>query len=93
MLIDSGADVLLYGNAERAIVELTHALSQGRQVSDLTDLRGTTLVRAATPAGWTEIDSTRIDWPGQIDVIPNPYDMKETDGTSCEQKKPTTAMT
>lgn len=87
VLIDSGADILLYGNAERAIVELTHALAEGRNVEDLTDLRGTTIVRDATPAGWTEIDSTRIDWPGQIDQIPNPYDMKDTDGESCSSKE------
>ncbi len=87
VLIDSGADILLYGNAERAIVELSHGLAQGRSVEDLRHLRGTTVVCKATPAGWTEIDSTRIDWPGQIDAIPNPYEMKETDGTSCEQKK------
>ena len=87
VLIDSGADILLYGNAERAIVELTHALSEGRKVEDLTDLRGTTIVRDATPPGWTEIDSSRIDWPGQIDQIPNPYEMKETDGESCSSKE------
>ena len=87
VLIDSGADILLYGNAERAIVELTHALSEGRKVEDLTDLRGTTIVRDATPSGWTEIDSSRIDWPGQIDQIPNPYDMKDTDGESCSSKE------
>ncbi|MDF1762794.1 MAG: YgiQ family radical SAM protein [Oleibacter sp.] len=83
VLIDSGADILLYGNAERAIVDLTHALAQGRTVADLIDMRGTTVVRDATPAGWTEIDSTRIDWPGQIDVIPNPYEMKDTKTMSC----------
>ena len=83
VLIDSGADILLYGNAERAIVDLTHALAQGRSVSELTDLRGTTIVREAPPAGWTEIDSTRIDWPGHIDMIPNPYEMKDTEKMSC----------
>ncbi len=83
VLIDSGADILLYGNAERAIVDLTHALAQGRSVSELTDLRGTTIVREAPPAGWTEIDSTRIDWPGHIDMIPNPYEMKDNEKMSC----------
>jgi uncharacterized radical SAM protein YgiQ len=83
VLIDSGADILLYGNAERAIVDLTHALAQGRNVSELTDLRGTTIVREAPPVGWTEIDSTRIDWPGDIDMIPNPYEMKDTEKMSC----------
>ena len=83
VLIDSGADILLYGNAERAIVELTHGLAQGRSIEDMMDLRGTTVVRDATPDGWTEIDSTRVDWPGQIDQIPNPYEMKDTENMSC----------
>ena len=83
ILIDSGADILLYGNAERAIVDLTHALAQGRNIEDLTDLRGTTVVRDSTPAGWTEIDSSRIDWPGKIDEIPNPYEMKDTENMTC----------
>ncbi|MFC3679834.1 YgiQ family radical SAM protein [Bacterioplanoides pacificum] len=83
VLIDSGADILLYGNAERAIVDLTHRLAAGEAIDTITDLRGTTIVRDATPAGWTEIDSTRIDWPGHIDQLPNPYDMKEPNSDSC----------
>ncbi len=83
VLIDSGADILLYGNAERALVELTHALAEGKTLDDLKNLRGTAIVRDATPAGWTEVDSTRIDWPGHIDQIPNPYEMKDTETMSC----------
>ncbi|HEY0963128.1 MAG TPA: YgiQ family radical SAM protein [Pseudomonadales bacterium] len=74
VLIDSAADILLYGNAERAIAEVAHALGQGRKVSELTDIRGTAIVRDSVPAGWTEIDSTRVDWPGKIDKIPSPYE-------------------
>jgi uncharacterized radical SAM protein YgiQ len=74
VLIDSGADILLYGNAERAIAEVAHALAGGQTLEELTDIRGTTIVRDAVPAGWTEVDSTRVDWPGRIDKIPNPYE-------------------
>lgn len=83
VLIDSGADILLYGNAERAIVDLTHGLAQGRTIADLSNLRGTAVIRESTPAGWTEIDSSRIDWPGKIDDIPNPYEMKDTENMTC----------
>ena len=83
VLIDSGADILLYGNAERALVELTHAMANGRKIEDITDLRGTAFIRSTPPNGWTEIDSTRIDWPGQIDQIPNPYEMKEANSSDC----------
>jgi uncharacterized radical SAM protein YgiQ len=74
ILIDSAADILLFGNAERAIAEVAHALAAGRRIADLTDLRGTAIIRDSVPPGWTEIDSTRVDWPGKIDKMPNPYE-------------------
>ncbi|MGM0633251.1 MAG: YgiQ family radical SAM protein, partial [Pseudomonadota bacterium] len=85
VLVDSGADILLYGNAERALVEVAHSVAAGRPISQLTDIRGTAFIRRSIPEGWTEIDSTRIDWPGNIDRIPNPYEYphKET-GAACE---------
>ncbi|MDX1318751.1 MAG: YgiQ family radical SAM protein [Oceanospirillum sp.] len=74
VLIDSGADILLYGNAERALIELTHEMALGKDLSELLDIRGTTIVRDAPPGGYTEIDSSRVDWPGKIDQIPSPYE-------------------
>jgi len=74
VLIDATADILLYGNAERAIADIAHALAQGKKIHELTHLRGTTIVRKDLPTGWTEIDSTRIDWPSHIDKLPNPYE-------------------
>jgi len=89
VLIDSGADILLYGNAERALVELAHDIAAGRQIRDITDLRGTTFVRREPPPGWTEVDSTRIDWPSRIDRIPNPYDYphKEVASGTCADQQ------
>lgn len=77
ILIDSNADILLYGNAERALAEVAHQISQGKTTEELSFLRGTAIVRDAVPDGWTEIDSTRVDWPAKIDEIPNPYDFHE----------------
>ena len=74
ILIDANADVLLFGNAERALAELAHQLAHGRKPEDLWDLRGTAFVKDSLPKKWTEIDSSRIDWPAKIDKIPNPYD-------------------
>jgi len=73
ILLDATADLLLYGNAERALSEVAHRLSRGEDVSSITDVRGTALIRKDTPAGWWEIDSTRIDRPGKIDRVVNPY--------------------
>lgn len=84
VLIDATADVLLYGNAERAIVEVAHAFAQGRKVEDLYEIRGTTFVRPVIPEGWTEIDSSRIDWPNKIDKLPNPYEYGN-EKSSCDK--------
>lgn len=73
ILLDATADLLLYGNAERALVEVAQRLSRGEAVSDITDVRGTALLRKDTPEAWWEIDSTRIDRPGKVDRVVNPY--------------------
>ena len=87
ILIDANADILLFGNAERALAELAHQLANGKKPSDLWDLRGSALIRDSLPNDWTEIDSTRIDWPAKIDKIPNPYDFHNNE----KQIEPTPA--
>lgn len=73
ILVDATADLLLYGNAERALVDVAHRLARGDDIADIDDVRGTAFVRRDDPAGWTEIDSTRIDRPGRIEAVVNPY--------------------
>jgi len=73
ILPDSKADLLIYGNAERAVVELAHRLAAGESISGIRDIRGTGLMRQGIPEGWTEIDSTRLDEPGRIDPRIDPY--------------------
>ncbi|MEO1899773.1 MAG: YgiQ family radical SAM protein, partial [Methylococcales bacterium] len=41
VLMDSKADLLVYGNAERQIVEIAHRLAQGETVAELKGIRGT----------------------------------------------------
>lgn len=77
ILVDANADILLFGNAERALAELAHQVANGKSIADLWDLRGSTLLKKDIPVGWTEIDSTRIDWPAKIDKLPNPYDFHD----------------
>ncbi len=67
ILPDSKADMLLFGNAERAIVELSHRLARGENIADITDIRGTGFMRQGVPEGWTLIDSTDIDEVGSIE--------------------------
>lgn len=94
VLIDSGADILLYGNAERAIVEVAHLIAKDaaksrnkeQMIENLQFVRGTAVVRDAVSKGWDIIDSSRIDWPKHIDAIPNPYEYKDQSSESCSTK-------
>jgi len=59
ILVDAKADLLLYGNAERAVVALAHRLGAGEPVATIDDLRGSAVVRRELPDGWTEVESSR----------------------------------
>ena len=61
ILADAKADILLYGNAERAIVEVTHRIARGASLAELDDVRGIALLKAAVPEGWTEIPADDIE--------------------------------
>ncbi|MBD9501432.1 YgiQ family radical SAM protein [Pseudomonas sp. PDM23] len=88
ILMDATADILLYGNAERAVVEIAQRLAAGQLVEQITDVRGTAFVRRDTPEGWFEVDSTRIDRPGKVDKIINPYvNTQDTAACAIEQEK------
>jgi len=76
ILVDSKADILLYGNAERALVELSHRIAKGEKVADIQDIRGTAFLRKKIPEGWSEIESTKLDRPGAVDKPVDPYEMK-----------------
>src|SRR3954447_522428 len=78
ILLDSKADLLVYGNGERQICEIAHRLAAGEGVNEITDLRGTVFLRKATPEGWIEIDSTHLDAPGPLNPPVDPYAMEPT---------------
>ncbi|MES2019178.1 MAG: YgiQ family radical SAM protein [Pseudomonadota bacterium] len=86
VLPDSKADLLLFGNAERALVDLTHRLNAGEQIKDIRDLRGTAFM---APSGWLPgpdwgvHNSSRVDVPGKVDAHPDPYAMAQEDKSAC----------
>ncbi len=90
MVVDAKCDLLLYGNAERAIIEIAHRLGKGEAVQDITDVRGTAFVRRETPDGWFEIDSTDVDQPGRVDSHVNPYlmvsEQAAANGATCARE-------
>ncbi|EKO3494817.1 YgiQ family radical SAM protein [Vibrio fluvialis] len=83
VLFDAKADILLFGNAERALVEVAHRLANGESISDMTNVRGTAVNLPAAPEGYTIIDSSRIDKPSTPFVPTNPYEVE----TQCETGK------
>ena len=76
ILLDSKADLLVFGNAERQIIEIAHRIAAGTPVSEITDLRGTAFVRKQAAEGFIEIDSTHIDTPGKLNPPIDPYAME-----------------
>ena len=73
ILADAKADILLYGNAERAIIEIAFRLSQGDAIDSLTGIRGTAFFVKDLPEDWTVIDSTNVDKPGRVEKKISPY--------------------
>ena len=64
ILIDSKADLLIYGNAERALLALTHRMAGGESIRDIRDLRGTAFVVPEgwkPDADWQEIDQSQLE--------------------------------
>ncbi|MCX7165493.1 MAG: YgiQ family radical SAM protein [Rhodocyclales bacterium] len=79
ILPHSKADLLLFGNAERALVEVAHRLAKSEKIGEIRDLRGTAFM---VPQGWlpgpewVEADSTTVDTPGAVHAHPDPYAME-----------------
>ncbi|MFH0131420.1 YgiQ family radical SAM protein [Variovorax sp. VaC1] len=90
IVVDSKCDLLLYGNAERAIVEIAHRLAAKEPVQQITDVRGTAYVRRETPEGWFEINSTSVDEPGRVEAHVNPYlmvsEQAKANGATCAKE-------
>ena len=61
ILADAKADILLYGNAERAVVEVMHRLAKGAAPAQLDDIRGVALLKSEVPEGWTEAHADDLD--------------------------------
>ncbi len=91
VLPDSKADLLLFGNAERAVVEVAHRLARGEAIGQLRDIRGTAFM---VPSGWLpsdewgELDSTEVDTPGPVGHHPDPYAMSPAAATPAEAGQP-----
>jgi uncharacterized radical SAM protein YgiQ len=75
VLLDAKADLLVYGNGERQIMQIAARLAAGEPIESLTDIRGTAFVQRNRPAEQVEIDSTHLDAPGPLNPPVDPYAM------------------
>ncbi len=60
VLVDAKADILLYGNAERSVVEVAHRLAKGQLPAACDDIRGVGLVKSAVPEGFEELHADDV---------------------------------
>jgi uncharacterized radical SAM protein YgiQ len=65
IVLDAKADLLVFGNGERAVVEIAHRLAAGESPQALTDIRGTAFACATDwlPDGFVAIDARDPDNP------------------------------
>src|ERR1700687_3558942 len=78
ILLDAKADLLVYGNGERAIIEIARRLAAGERIEDIRNVRGTSFVRSTLAGQWIEIDSTHLEAPGPLNAPVDPYAMEAT---------------
>ena len=94
IVVDAKCDLLLYGNAERALIEVAHRLAKREPVESITDVRGTAFIRRAgdpSTEGWFELNSSEVDTPGPVDAHLNPYlttsEQAQAQGQSCAKEE------
>ncbi|OOS25920.1 YgiQ family radical SAM protein [Moraxella pluranimalium] len=87
ILMDAKPDILVYGNGERAIIEIMHRLARGETIKTIVDVRGTAFILNKSnrhlKKDFIEIASNDVDTIGRVDPIINPYVMME-DVADCE---------
>lgn len=93
VLVDSKADMLMYGNGERPLVEVAHRLASGEPIASIIDVRNTAVMRKEALPGWSGVDSTRLDKPGRIEPIPNPYGDDLACAPDADKKKDDSVQT
>ncbi|BBE11055.1 UPF0313 protein [Halorhodospira halochloris] len=63
ILLDAKADILIYGNAERAVVDIAHRLAAGEKPEQIRDLRGIAYAAKAAATG------SDCDSPGTVERL------------------------
>jgi uncharacterized radical SAM protein YgiQ len=72
IVVDSKCDILLYGNAERALVEVAHRIAAREPVEQITDVRGTSFFRRASRRAGSRSIPPRWTSPARSSPISTP---------------------
>jgi len=84
ILIDSKADLLVFGNGERQIVEISHRLAKGEEISTINDVRGTAVALKTIPSDYRLLDYSLINTNGVELPVVNPY--QDSTQTKCVEQ-------
>jgi uncharacterized radical SAM protein YgiQ len=87
ILLDAKADLLIFGMAERPIVELAKRLQSGAAIRDVRDLRGTAF--AMRKGDWEAMaaEASRFVTDGKVVVLPSYEEVKDVESSSTAKKK------
>ncbi|WMJ23286.1 YgiQ family radical SAM protein [Paludicola sp. MB14-C6] len=61
ILVDSKADILVYGMGEKQTVELIHRLKNGEKANTLTDIKGTCYLTSPANTPWGAVECANFD--------------------------------
>jgi len=61
VLADAKADLLAYGNAERAVVEIAHRAARGERLDQMDGIRGTARLVSRLPEPWLVQDCSQLE--------------------------------
>ena len=93
VLLDAKADMLLYGNAERALAEVAHRLAAGESIDTIDDVRGTVFVRDGGRRRDGSRSTRRISTrPARCRPHPDPYAMAPSPQRPCGRMRPLAPM-
>ena len=80
ILMDSRADILIYGMGERAVLEIAEALDSGIEAADISWIRGTSVkAKAAERGGSLFIEDDDVVLPAYESLLPESYTEKSGD--------------
>lgn len=61
ILVDSGADLLVYGMGEKQTIEIIHRLKNGEKVENFTDIKGTCYLTSPVNTPWGAVECPNFD--------------------------------